>query len=65
MTRRDQILALPVPMVEERSRQIESEPLPANIGALIDDAADRARDRLAWDFFESGETITYADLRER
>jgi crotonobetaine/carnitine-CoA ligase len=48
----------------ERRRQIESEPLPENIGALLDDAASAAPDRIAWDFFERGERITYAALRE-
>ena len=65
MTRRDQILALPVPTVEERIRQIESEPLPANIGALLDAAAIEHPQRLAWNFFEAGDTITYGDLRKR
>ena len=54
-----------VPPYAERRRQIESEPLPRNIGALLDDAATAAPDRLAWDFFEQGEQITYAALRER
>ncbi len=63
MTRREQILALPVPPVEARIRQIESEPLPANIGALLDAAAAEYPERLAWNFFESGETITFGELR--
>ena len=63
MTRREQILAMPVPPVEERIRRIEAEPLPANIGALLDAAAAEHPERLAWHFFESGETITYANLR--
>ena len=54
-----------VPPYAERRRQIEAEPLPRNIGALLDDAAASAPDRLAWDFFERGERITYAALRER
>src|SRR5206468_6362925 len=54
-----------VPSYADRRRQIESEPLPRNIGALLDEAADAAPDRLAWDFFEQGERITYAALRER
>src|SRR5678815_2108290 len=65
MTRREQILALPVPSVEERIRQIESEPLPANIGALLDAAAAEHPQRIAWNFFEAGETITYGDLQRR
>jgi len=54
-----------VPPYGERRRQIESEALPRNIGALLDDAAAAVPDRLAWDFFEQGERITYAALRER
>jgi len=64
MTRQD-ILQIPVPSVEERVRQIEAEPLPDNIGALLDAVAAECPDRLAWNFFESGETITYADLRRQ
>jgi acyl-CoA synthetase (AMP-forming)/AMP-acid ligase II len=54
-----------VPPYSERRRQIEGEALPRNIGALLDDAAAAAPDRLAWDFFERCESITYAALRER
>lgn len=54
-----------VPPYGERRRQIESEPLPRNIGALLDDAATAAPDRLAWEFFELGERITYRALREQ
>jgi long-chain acyl-CoA synthetase len=63
MGRRKDVLAEIVPPYEERRRKIEAEPLPANIGALIDEAADTAGDALLWNFFESGETITYADMR--
>jgi crotonobetaine/carnitine-CoA ligase len=62
---RAKTLSQPGPSLEERRRRIESEPLPSNIAALIDEAADAAGDRMAWNFFESGETITYADLRRR
>ena len=54
-----------VPPYAERRRQIESEPLPRNIAALLDDAASAAPDRIAWDFFERGERISYAALKER
>src|SRR5262249_55137386 len=43
--------------------QIESEPLPANIGALLDEAAAAAPANIAMNFFESGEVLTYAELR--
>ena len=62
---RSKTLSRPGPSLEERRRRIESEPLPANIAALIDEAADAAGDRLAWNFFESGEAITYSQLRRR
>lgn len=58
-------LSQPAPPVDERRRRIESEPLPVNIAALIDEAADAAGERLAWNFFESGETVTYAEMRRR
>lgn len=57
------MLAAPVPDYAERRRRIETEPLPENIGALVDAAAEEAGDALLWDFFESGETITYAGMR--
>jgi len=63
MGKRQEVLAAPVPAYAERRRQIEAEPLPANIGELIDAAADEAGDTLLWDFFESGETITYSEMR--
>ena len=60
---KDEVLAQPVIGYDERRRRIEAEPLPDNIGVLIDAAADEAGDRLLWNFFDSGETITYADMR--
>ncbi len=62
MSRRD-VLSVQVPPVEERRRRIESEPLPANIGALLDQAAADAPDQVAWNFFESGETATYREVQ--
>lgn len=52
-----------MPAVEDRRRQIEAEALPPNIGALLDAAADEVPNQLAWNFFESGETVTYGALR--
>lgn len=60
---KDDILAQPVAPYEERRARIEAEPLPANIGALIDTAAADAGDRVLWSFFETGQTITYAQMR--
>lgn len=53
------------PSVAERRRLIEAQPLPASIGALLEEAAAETPDRLAWDFFESGEKISYRDLLVR
>lgn len=63
MGKRQEVLAAPVPAYEERRQRIEAEPLPENIGALIDAAAAEAGDALLWNFFESGETITYSGMR--
>jgi long-chain acyl-CoA synthetase len=63
MGKRQEVLATPVPDYAERRRLIEAEPLPENIGALIDAAAAEAGDALLWDFFESGESITYEGMR--
>ncbi len=62
---RSEVLSIRVPPLEDRRRQIEAEPLPGNIGALLDEAARDAPDQLALNFFESGETITYSALRSR
>lgn len=47
---------------DQRRQAIEADSLPLNIGALLDQAAAEAGDRLAWNFFETGETITYRQL---
>lgn len=57
--------AEPVPDYLERKARIEAEPLPENLGALIDQAAAEAGDQLLWTFVESGETITYDEMRRR
>lgn len=62
---REKVLAEKVPPVEERRRQIESEPLPENLGALLDEAAAAVPDEPALVFFDSDETIAYAALREK
>ncbi|MGD0187967.1 MAG: AMP-binding protein [Roseiarcus sp.] len=54
-----------MPPWPERRQQIESEPLPANVVALLDEAAGEVPDRIALDFFEDGETLTYDALRRR
>lgn len=60
---KDEVLAQAVVPYDERRRRIEAEPLPENIGALIDRAADAAGDQILWNFFETGETITYREMR--
>src|SRR5882757_4011114 len=59
------VLAVGVPPWPERRRQIESEPLPANVGALLDEAAAEGADRIALDFFEGDDRLSYGDLRRR
>lgn len=65
MTRREHVLSEPVVALEERLQQIERDPLPDNISALLDTVADEVPDQLAWNFFDSGETITYGELRAK
>lgn len=60
---KDEVLAQTVIPYEERRQRIEAEPLPENIGALIDSAAAEAGDQILWNFFESAETITYGEMR--
>lgn len=63
MTRREQVLSTPVPSLTERRLRIESEPLPPNIDALLDEAAAAAPDATAWHFFENDEKATYKEVR--
>jgi len=48
----------------ERQRQIESEPLLANIAAVLDEAAAEIPDQIAWNFFEDGVSQTYREVLE-
>jgi acyl-CoA synthetase (AMP-forming)/AMP-acid ligase II len=64
MSRAD-VLAVTVPPWPERRKRIESEPLPASVAALLDEAANEVPDSIALDFFEDGEQITYAALQRR
>jgi acyl-CoA synthetase (AMP-forming)/AMP-acid ligase II len=64
MSRAD-VLAVTVPPWSERRQRIESEPFPASVAALLDEAANEVPDSIALDFFEDGEQITYAALRRR
>ena len=53
-----------VPSLAARIEEIESAPLPDNIDSLLDASAEAVPNRLAWNFFESGETIDYVTLRK-
>ena len=59
MSRAD-VLAVAVPPWPERRKRIESEPFPTSVAALLDEAAIDVSDRIALDFFEDCEQITYA-----
>src|SRR5450432_3168417 len=61
---RTEVLAQPIASYAERKQRLESEPLPTNIGCLLEQACAEAADRLAIDFFESGELVTYRQLRD-
>ncbi len=61
--RRERVLAEPVPPLDEIRRRIESEPLPRNLGSLLDEASDAVPDRPVLHFIDSGETFTYRSLR--
>ncbi len=49
---------------EARQRQIESEPLPANITQVLDDAVAENPDQAAWHFFEDEVVETYRQVRD-
>ncbi len=49
----------------ERRRRIEAEPLPASLWELLERAAAAVPEVTLWEFFESGETDTYAGLRTK
>ena len=58
------VLSLEVPSIEQRIKQIEAEPLPQNIGSLLEACAAEHPNRIAWNFFESGQTTTYGELNK-
>ena len=59
-----EVLAERVPPLAARKKRIESEPLPRNIGALLDEAADAIPDHPAVVFIDTGESIAYRALRQ-
>src|SRR5260221_5410656 len=62
---RARVLLQKVPDYRERKRAIESELVPANIGALLYAACEAAKEKLAIAFFESDEYLTYDQLRQQ
>jgi acyl-CoA synthetase (AMP-forming)/AMP-acid ligase II len=50
--------------VRERARQVESEPLPRSTAALLDQAAADVPGREVLHFIDSGERLTYAQLKQ-
>lgn len=48
--------------VTDRHREMEAFRFPRNIGTLLREAAAETPDALAWNFFETGETISYGAL---
>lgn len=62
---RTAVLTETVPDYATRRARIEAEPLPENIGALIDQAAREVGDKIVWNFFEGGGTLTYDQMRRQ
>jgi acyl-CoA synthetase (AMP-forming)/AMP-acid ligase II len=60
---KQEVLAREIPPPAERRRAIEAEPLPANLGALLDATADAVPDQTALIFIEDGTILTYGALR--
>ena len=46
-------------------RDVEAEPLPETLPALLDQATSRHPDRVIWNFFERNESYTYRQAQER
>src|SRR5688572_6490258 len=65
VAKRVRVATASVPTADERKRQIEADPLPENIAALISHASAHGGDRNVWNFFEDGETLRYSQLRPR
>src|ERR1700758_2900678 len=63
--KREQIAAAKVMPAARRRETIEAEPLPRNIADLVRQASKAGGEQLLWHFFESGETLTYAELEPR
>lgn len=62
---RQRTLNQAIESVAERRLRIESEPLPANIAALLEGAVASSGDTTFWNFFESEEKITYREAQRR
>jgi crotonobetaine/carnitine-CoA ligase len=64
MSRRDVLATVVLPWPERR-RQIENEPFQTGVASLLDEAAEEVPERVALDFFEDGQQLTYRELRQR
>lgn len=56
----ERLASMPTP---ERHRFIESEPLPLNVGDLLDQAVAEASELDAWNFFEGDGPLSYRELQ--
>ena len=63
--KRERIAKASVPSLLDRRAAIEAEPLPQNIAELVRTASRDGGDALVWNFFESGERLTYSELWPR
>lgn len=48
-----------------RKREVEATELPVNLGAALDEAIARFPDRTLADFFDAGESLTFAEFGDR
>ena len=63
---RKEVLAERVPSYAERKARIEAEPLPRNLGELLDAAADGNEEAPALHFFDQSDTpLSYGELRAK
>ncbi len=58
-------LSQEIPSYADRLARIEAEPLPENLGMLLDEAAAEAPDSEALNFFQDGDALSYRELQGR
>jgi acyl-coenzyme A synthetase/AMP-(fatty) acid ligase len=63
--KRHGIATADVPSATRRRAAIESELLPRNIAELVETVSRDGGEHLLWNFFESGETVRYGELRDK